>query len=67
MGERTTRRSLLKQAAALGAARAGKRGLWPWVPTLLLYFPLATLAAWKALIELVIAPYYWDKTSHGAD
>ncbi|KPA20092.1 hypothetical protein shim_35900 [Shimia sp. SK013] len=32
---------------------------------MVLYFPLATLAAFKALIELVVAPYYWDKTEHG--
>ncbi|MGR3637683.1 MAG: glycosyltransferase [Shimia sp.] len=39
--------------------------LIPWAPTMVLYFPLATLAAYKALIELVVAPYYWDKTEHG--
>lgn len=36
-----------------------------WVPTLHAYFPLATLAAWKALYELVTRPFYWDKTAHG--
>jgi hypothetical protein len=29
------------------------------------YFPLATLAAYKAMIELVTHPFYWDKTTHG--
>jgi hypothetical protein len=36
-----------------------------WVPTMKLYFPLATLAAYKALVELMHRPYYWDKTTHG--
>lgn len=36
-----------------------------WVPTLKLYYPLASFAAYKALIELATRPFYWDKTSHG--
>ena len=38
--------------------------LW-WVPTMKLYFPLASLAAYKALVELATKPFYWDKTTHG--
>ncbi len=38
--------------------------LW-WVPTMKLYFPLASLAAYKALFELATRPFYWDKTTHG--
>lgn len=36
-----------------------------WVPTLHVYYPLAALASYKALWELVRNPFYWDKTSHG--
>ena len=36
-----------------------------WVPTLHVYYPLAALASYKALWELVKNPFYWDKTSHG--
>ena len=37
-----------------------------WVlPTLPLYWTLGAIAAWKALIEIFAAPYYWDKTRHG--
>ncbi len=36
-----------------------------WLPTLGLYHPLASLAAWKALWELAHRPFYWDKTRHG--
>ncbi len=53
--------------AALGAHAAGRSWLIPWVPTLNFYFPLASLAAWKGLVELVHRPFYWDKTSHGQE
>lgn len=53
-------------AVGLWAVRGpGHRHLMKWVPTLHAYFPLATLAAWKALYELVTRPFYWDKTAHG--
>jgi hypothetical protein len=42
-----------------------RRFLMRWVPTLMFYFPLAMFAAYKALYELVLKPYYWDKTQHG--
>ncbi len=41
------------------------RHLWPWLLTMIAYWPLATLAAYKALYELLIVPFYWDKTRHG--
>lgn len=41
------------------------RWLRPWVLTLFFYFPLATLAAWKAAWEMLRRPFYWDKTAHG--
>ncbi len=47
------------------AHRAGHRHLMPWVPTLILYFPLGTAAVFKALAEVVTRPFYWDKTTHG--
>ncbi|MBR9842724.1 MAG: glycosyltransferase, partial [Rhodobacteraceae bacterium] len=46
-------------------ARRGNARLFPWVFTLGAYFPLATLAAYKALYELITNPFYWDKTAHG--
>ena len=48
---------------ALG--RAGHRALRPWALSLSLYFPLAAIAAYKALWEMVRSPFYWDKTAHG--
>lgn len=41
------------------------RHLLPFVPTLMFYFPLGAIAAYKALIELITRPFYWDKTNHG--
>lgn len=48
-----------------GAKRAGKRWLIPWLLTTQAYYPLATLAAWKGMWELLWRPFYWDKTTHG--
>jgi cellulose synthase/poly-beta-1,6-N-acetylglucosamine synthase-like glycosyltransferase len=41
------------------------RSLIFWLPAMHIYFPLAVLAVYKALWELVRAPFYWDKTTHG--
>lgn len=43
------------------------RALRPWVLTLHAYFPLATIAAYKAAWEMLTRPFYWDKTTHGLD
>jgi cellulose synthase/poly-beta-1,6-N-acetylglucosamine synthase-like glycosyltransferase len=61
---------ILSEAANLAVGLIGllrtRHGLslW-WVLTMKLYFPLASLAAYKALFELVTRPFYWDKTTHG--
>ncbi len=50
----------------IAGMRRTKHRLNPlWALTLVLYHPLATLAAYKALWELMTKPFYWDKTSHG--
>ncbi len=41
------------------------RHLMVWVPTMHFYQPLGALAAYKALYELVLKPFFWDKTAHG--
>lgn len=41
------------------------RHLIPWVPTLHFYFPLGALAGWKGIYEVIVKPFYWDKTTHG--
>lgn len=49
----------------VAARRAGKPWLGKWALTLPLYFPLATFAAYKGFAEIILCPYYWDKTAHG--
>ncbi|WP_121062111.1 glycosyltransferase [Chachezhania antarctica] len=46
---------------------SGRRGLAIWVLTMPFYFALGTIAAYKALIELILRPYFWDKTAHGKE
>lgn len=52
-------------ALGLGLHRSGQPIGRLWIPTLMLYFPLAALASYKALWEAVMQPFYWDKTRHG--
>ncbi|MEM1065906.1 MAG: glycosyltransferase [Pseudomonadota bacterium] len=52
-------------AEMLATAVPRHRWLFPWLVTMPLYFPLATLAAYRALIELAVRPFHWEKTEHG--
>ncbi len=55
---------------AVGAwACRGEKHRWliPWVPTMHFYFPLAAVASWKGLSEIIKRPFFWDKTDHGLD
>lgn len=52
-------------AGLVAVSGRAHRHLAVFVPTMGLYFTLGTLAAFKALWELVCAPFYWDKTQHG--
>ena len=57
---------LVTIAVAMIAVRApSHRWLMPWVPSLMAYWPLGTVAAAKAFLELVRRPFHWDKTAHG--
>ncbi|MEL6169766.1 MAG: glycosyltransferase [Pseudomonadota bacterium] len=53
---------------AVGVAavrRSGRRWLTPWVPSFHIYAMMGSLAALKALWELLVRPFFWDKTAHG--
>lgn len=50
---------------ALGLGRTSHGLSLLWVLTLKVYYPLASLAAYKGLLELATRPFYWDKTTHG--
>lgn len=61
---------LISEVITMGVAAWAVRGrehrhLWPWLPVLNFYFPLGALAAWKAIYEVAVRPFYWDKTAHG--
>ena len=49
----------------VAVSRREHQRLIPYVFTLPLYFPMAALFAYKALKELALEPFYWDKTEHG--
>ena len=53
--------------ALLAVSRRASQGLGPWILTMHVYFPLASLAVAKAAVELLFLPFYWDKTAHGTD
>lgn len=49
----------------LGLKRAGHRIGLAWLPTMMVYNLLSSLAAYKAVYEVLTKPFYWDKTAHG--
>lgn len=51
----------------IAGARASRRWrLAFWAPVMPLYFVMGCAAAYKALWEVFAAPFFWDKTTHGA-
>ena len=46
-------------------SKDGRRNLMPWVLVMPFYFFMGALASYKALYELALRPFYWDKTQHG--
>jgi len=52
-------------AAWIAMRRKGQADLLLWLPLAPVYWTLGSIAAWKAMTELVFAPFYWDKTTHG--
>lgn len=57
--------AVMLSCAAVAMLRRGSPAFLMWVPMLPVYWTLGAIAAWKAVVELFIAPYYWDKTRHG--
>jgi cellulose synthase/poly-beta-1,6-N-acetylglucosamine synthase-like glycosyltransferase len=57
--------AVLLAASAIAMRRRGMLDLLLWLPTVPLYWTLGSLAAWKAVVEIATAPFYWDKTRHG--
>jgi len=57
--------SIMLAVAFLALRHRTRRNLLPYVLTLPFYWPLGALAAYRAVAELIIAPFYWAKTHHG--
>ena len=49
----------------LAVSGKSHRHLLGWVLTMLFYFPMGAVAAFKGLHECVVRPFFWDKTQHG--
>lgn len=57
----------LSVAISFRATRARHlRSLRPFIPLSEVYFLLATISAWRAAVEMLLRPFWWAKTSHGA-
>lgn len=48
-----------------GMRRRRLSGVWRVLPLVPVYWLILSLAAWRALWQLVRDPYRWEKTSHG--
>jgi cellulose synthase/poly-beta-1,6-N-acetylglucosamine synthase-like glycosyltransferase len=49
-------------------AAVARRNVWAlmgWAALSPVYWALMSIAAWKALVQLVLRPSYWEKTEHG--
>ncbi len=46
-------------------ARTQHEKLMQWVPMMMFYHPMGVVAVYKAIMELILKPFYWDKTTHG--
>jgi hypothetical protein len=52
-------------AAAVATAGSGRSDALIAAPTMPLYWALSTVAAVRALLDLILRPHYWSKTDHG--
>ena len=50
--------------AAVAVWRRGRAWLVPSIALMPLYWLLISLAAYRALVQLMVAPYHWEKTEH---
>lgn len=59
--------AIMLTIAAVAAVDSGRRRLLLVVPTLMFYWPLGAIAAYRAVGEVFSRPSYWHKTEHGID
>ena len=53
-------------STALGMQRRSMPGLWRVLPVIPVYWLMLSLAAWRAVGQLLTDPHRWEKTEHGA-
>ena len=51
--------------AGIALLDSGRGRMLPWVLSLMLYWPLGAIAAYRAIAEVFYAPFHWHKTEHG--
>jgi cellulose synthase/poly-beta-1,6-N-acetylglucosamine synthase-like glycosyltransferase len=51
--------------AVIAPRRRGWKSLAPYGFTVTFYWSLVSIAAWRALWQLITRPFYWEKTAHG--
>lgn len=51
--------------ALIGLSRRGGQRLGWWLWLMPLYWLCLSVAAWRALLQLVVKPHHWEKTEHG--
>ncbi len=56
---------LLTLLAMLAPQRCGRGDLAPWGLTVFAWWALVSVAGYRALVQLVTRPFYWEKTTHG--
>jgi len=57
--------AILTGLAVIGPLRRGLGNLAPYAFTVTLYWMLISIAAYRALHQLIVNPFHWDKTEHG--
>jgi hypothetical protein len=50
---------------AMSLRGTGHKGLWPHVIFIPIYWLYVSAAAYRAVWQLIRAPFYWEKTEHG--
>jgi len=56
---------LLTCLAMISPARRGRRDLAPWGLTVIAYWAMVSIAGYRALVQLITKPFFWEKTTHG--
>lgn len=57
--------AVMLATATLALIDSGRARMLPWVATLMVYWLLGAIAAYRALAEVFYAPFHWHKTEHG--